>query len=322
MQYEYGSRIYEIPVDQIEVDYNFNTRQFDQMDLGGLIAAIKARGQEEAGKVMHQPNHPTYPFKLLTGFRRFSAIGNTDIKTYKAIVVAECSLADQLTYNYVENQERKALTIYDEAMVMKRFHEMGENEVQLTARFGLSRGKGQVRTMLLKMLDEDKTGDLANLAKADLLGTTLIRDLFSVKNQVDRVVIVEDLKKKAKFKIKLSVDKSAVATKIPRADMLMERNKAARKRFMSWALGLKIPFSQWPMILTWINGEYTDNQLMDVLQEMKNDPCNYPEFKEIISNAEHYTQDPGSFLSKVLSFQDSVKDLELERPVNGIPFID
>ena len=176
--------------------------------------------------------------------------------------------------------------------------------------------------MLLKMLDEDKTGDLANLAKADLLGTTLIRDLFSVKNQVDRVVIVEDLKKKAKFKIKLSVDKSAVATKIPRADMLMERNKAARKRFMSWSLGLKIPFSQWPMILTWINGEYTDNQLMDVLQEMKNDPCNYPEFKEIISNAEHYTQDPGSFLAQVLSFQDSVKDLELERPVNGIPFID
>ena len=56
---EYGSHIYEIPVEQIEVDYNFNTRQFDQMDLGGLIAAIKARGQEEAGKVMHQPNHPT-----------------------------------------------------------------------------------------------------------------------------------------------------------------------------------------------------------------------------------------------------------------------
>ena len=39
-------------------------------------------------------------------------------------MVAECSLADQLTYNYVENQERKALTIYDEVMVMKRFHEL------------------------------------------------------------------------------------------------------------------------------------------------------------------------------------------------------
>lgn len=314
---EYRNRIYDIPIDQIEVDYDWNSRDFQQMDCADLRAAILKQGQQEAGKVVHQPDAEK-PYFLVAGFRRMFVISQLlKQTTYRAIVMPPCDDIHRQMYNFTENHARKDLTIYDQAMIMKRFFDAGFNEKQIQEETGVTRGYVQPRVMLLKMMNE--IPELVEIAKSGELKANVIRDLYSLKTVEDRRRQVETFKTKVKFKLKLSVNKNDFETKKDMGTMLMERKKPQRQKLLEWALGAGVPFADWPVIIAWSNGVKNDEELLDQFEKMIEDPCCYPEFRDLVEGAESYVESPETFLAKVLEFKEGLSSKGLERPKNGIP---
>lgn len=148
-----------VPIDEIHADEEFNCR--------GAIAPIDIKDlAEDIGKngllqpvvlceydAEHQAKFGK-KFKLLAGFRRFSAHQLNKAEEIWATVRNVSDESSQRILNLRENIQRKDLTVLQEAKALKPLFDKGLTEGDIMAELGVKRGWTQIRKMLLALPTE------------------------------------------------------------------------------------------------------------------------------------------------------------------------
>lgn len=172
-----------IPISEIHADETFNCRgpirPMDVVDLAkdiaqkGLIqpVTIAPYSAEDALKMGKK-------FRLLAGFRRYTAHRVNKMETIAAIIrVDMMDEAQARIFNLAENLQRTDLTIAQEAQTLKKLKDLGVNEFETAERIGKSRGWVQIRYMLLGLPVE-----IQKEVEAGFITQTNIRELYAIYN--------------------------------------------------------------------------------------------------------------------------------------------
>ncbi len=127
--YEVAGEIIWVPLLDIYVDPKFNCRgRFIPQEVHELGQSLIAEGQrmplliQPIGDVPdnERPDPCTWPFRLIAGNRRYSAIDNwTDIDRAKCIIEKGLSPQQARALNFTENLQRKDLNMVEEALALK-----------------------------------------------------------------------------------------------------------------------------------------------------------------------------------------------------------
>lgn len=315
--------IYQIPVADIHADFNWNIREEVNMDLEELKTSIKKVGQEEAGRVSlataEQQAKYGKKYMLNAGFRRFKAVSELGITTYKAIVKAPIDDEERLVANFLENYGRKQLNFYESMKPLIHYAALGWSEQMVMDKLGTSRSWTQVRMMLARMVNRGHKRIEAIGRRMDFT-YELVRILNSIEDPEDLDTKLEELLQQLDHGIKKpKVNKTDVKTKQNVATMLMERTKPMRMALIEWAFGKGVPMNSWAKVLTWSNGGMTDSQLLDFFDDLIHDPCQSTDLKEIFHDLESYKDNTQLLYVKLAVIKENAENRTYERPINGFP---
>jgi ParB/RepB/Spo0J family partition protein len=183
------NRVYEIPLDEIHMDENFNCRgHVNPIDVIELANSIAERGLDSPVFVEFW-NQNGKQFRLLAGFRRFKAHlinrQNPDVQKklgdkaccIKALIKPHMSELDARMLNLSENLHRENLNMKQEAYGIKPFKDAGWSEYDVMEKLRKSRGWVQVRYMLLELPE-----DIQDEAAAGVISQHEIRQIYSVRH--------------------------------------------------------------------------------------------------------------------------------------------
>lgn len=145
------SRIYEIPLDDIEADSGWNCRGYiDPTDVLELSRDIQQHGLDQPVTVMPHPTPKGKKrFKLVAGYRRFKAHQMIGFETIKAIIRDDLDETKARILNLTENLHRKDLNIKQEAHAIKQLRFV--KPALIAQRLDKSPGWVNVRLSLLQL---------------------------------------------------------------------------------------------------------------------------------------------------------------------------
>lgn len=317
---EIGS-IYDIPLNDIHVDPETNTREDGSLDTSELERAIKVEGQQQPGGVVAATDEEIEKFGkkwiLVYGFRRYAVCKKLGLPAYKAVIKQGATKEERLKLTWSENFGRKQLNLWEETLFIKHRVDEGWTEEKIMSEFSLSRGYLQPRAMLAKL--SKLHPELIPLAREGKINTTNIRDLNSFTDPIQRKAQVKEMVEKAELNLKIKVKKAGAKTKRDLNTMLMERNKKERKVLLQWAHSQKIPYKGWYKIIAWSNGEIDNNNLLDNFDDMIHDPRYTDEMKDLIDDLESYKDDTDGLYFKLAKLKQVCAEKTYERPINGFP---
>jgi ParB/RepB/Spo0J family partition protein len=213
--------VYEIPLDEIHVDEDFNCRgHINPIDVVELANSIAERGLDSPVFVEFW-NQDGKQFRLLAGFRRFKAHlinrNNPDVVAkigdraccIKSLIKPRMSELDARMLNLSENLHRENLNMKQEAHGIKPFKDVGWSEYDVMDKLRKSRGWVQVRYMLLELPD-----DIQDEAAAGMVSQHQVRQIYSLKHDPEEMYrFVRAIKDKKILGKKRDIDPDAVVTK-------------------------------------------------------------------------------------------------------------
>jgi len=313
--------VYEIPMDDIHADFNWNIRSADNLDISDLQRSIRQNGQEQPGIVCVCTDEEKQKFGknyfLMAGFRRYKACQLEKVPLYKAFIRSGATELERSKHNWGENHGRSQLNIYEESMYFAKLIRAGYTEQGIMEEYGLSRSFVQPRVMLVKLCDIHP--ELIQYARSGKMTQAEIRDLNSIKDIKAQKQTIAEMNKASEVGIKIKIDRTKHKTKKDRATMCMERTKVACQALVNWAYYQKIPIHPWFKFMAWRNGAISDLELLDVLDEINKDCTNDPEVKELIEDIESYSDNVEGFYIKLLTYKQDYQNRTYERPTNGLP---
>jgi len=247
-------------MDEIFADEHFNCRgKIVPIDVLDLVRDIEKNGLQNP--IMVQPyedkNHPNKKYRIVAGYRRFTAFTVLKKKQISCIVRSGLTELDARRLNLQENLIRKQLNIMQEAQGLKPFHEAGWTEQEVAEQFQQSRGWVQVRYMLLKLHP-----DIQKDAAAGLLTQENIRQVFSMPEtqRFDAVKEIKERKERGEKRVLLKKQKQRdpLKRKQPTKDEIEE---------MIEKIGKVIGMGLHTRLLAWTAGNISDLELMRDLKE-------------------------------------------------------
>ena len=196
--------IYDVPVSEIHVDYNWNSRIVENIDVTELKRAIKNDGKQKqaGGVVMATPEEEAKLGKkyiLVYGFRRFLAISELNFPYYRAVIEEAATDEERRKLNFSENHGRSELTFHETAIFIQSRMKEGWTEEKIMKELGLSRSYVQPRAMYLKLIK--KHPQLEELAKKSNVTQDNIRRLNSIVDFNAREEQIKELKEAAELGI-------------------------------------------------------------------------------------------------------------------------
>ena len=315
--------IYQIPVAEIHADFKWNIREDSNLEIEELKASIKRLGQEEPGKVSlatpEQQAQYGKKYMLNAGFRRFRAVSELKINTYKCVIKPPMTDEERIVANFTENHGRKQLNFYESMKPLVHYAKLGWSEQMVMEKLGTSRSWTQPRMMLAKMVNRGHK-KIEEIGRRMDFTYDLVRTLNSVNDPADLDKKLDELLQQLEHGItKPRVVKTDVKTKLNVATMLMERTKPMRMALIEWAFGRGVPMDSWSKILNWTNGAVSDNGLLDFFDDLIHDPRQSAELKEIFDDLEKYKDNTELLYVKLAIIKENAANRTYERPVNGFP---
>lgn len=147
-----GSRILEVPVENIRKSSWQPRRTFEENALAELTESIKARGVLQPLLVRSSGND----YELIAGERRLRAAGEAGLKTVPVIVM-DAADGDALEVALIENLQREDLNVLEEAEGYQALAEkFGMTQEKIAARVGKARASVTNTMRLLGLPEEIK----------------------------------------------------------------------------------------------------------------------------------------------------------------------
>ena len=182
-------------LDLVEIDDNeeFNCRGvINPTSVVDLVKDVQNRGLLQP--VVVRPfkagdNNPrNKKYQLVAGFRRFMAhrvMARTKIEAR----ITECTQAEAAFANVSENVHRSDLNVMQEAQAVKKFLDLGYNELEIVDKLTMSRGWVQIRKMALSLPVE-----IQNEIAAGMIRQNEIRALFSITDKNEQLATAKKIK--------------------------------------------------------------------------------------------------------------------------------
>jgi len=148
-------KVIEIPLEEIGVNQSFNNRfEISPETCRTLAASIEQTGLLTPVVVRRAvaTDATTAPYILLAGFRRYIAFKYLLKRDAIPASVIPTEIDDQI--NLVENIERKSLSVYEEAMSIKKLLDAGYTKVEVAGILSRSNYWLDTRVNFLRLPDE------------------------------------------------------------------------------------------------------------------------------------------------------------------------
>lgn len=244
-------KLHLIPIDQIEVDSDFNCRgRISPIDVIDLWKSIEQMGliQPPTVRALPEPREGK-TYSVVAGFRRVMAhvVGK---QTHVPCRVIHCTEEEAAILNLTENIQRQDLNIMQESKAVEKFYTRGWSQDRIAKELKVSRVWVINRLKLLSMPPE-----IQNEAAAGLITQAHIVALFEMKDLNKQLETVRKIKEASERgeKIKgkalqdqLPVAASNVAPKKVRSrkeifdmiEVVMKKaNAGLHTRCLAWAAG-------------------------------------------------------------------------------------
>lgn len=256
--------IEEIPLSEIYIDDNFNTRgHIDPLSVRELAESIKTDGliQPVTVQPYHNDEHPEFKYRLLAGFRRSMAhrLLRYD-KIMANIRTREINEVDALVLNITENLNRQELNILQEAKALERLRAMGLTLEEIGKKLGQSLGWVQPRVMLLNLPDVIQV-EVAN----GVLSQRHIRELYTIHKHsgADRAIAAA---REIKTQIANGTKNATANLKKLRTDTKFKRGQRDISALLEH-LTNKMDPNVITAVLAWIAGNITTDAMYDAIEE-------------------------------------------------------
>jgi len=251
-----NNEIMNLPLKLILVDQSFNCRgDIAPMDVQELARDIEKNGLLAPVIIQkYEKEHlgTEYPWRLIAGFRRFTAHKVLGAKTIKCVISGVDNDKDARIINLRENLLRKDLNIVEEAQAVKHLNSFNMTMQEIAAELGKSFGWVQIRTYLLQLPNE-----IQEQAAAGFITQHQIRDL---KNLPTKEMQFEAVKK-----IKVAKEKGE---QTPIIRMKKTESSLARRLRRKNEIFIMMDHIQESVgnnfgtrCLAWATGEITDNAI-------------------------------------------------------------
>lgn len=225
---EKGYQVYNIPIDDIYLDENFNCRgQIAPIDVLDLATDIKNRKLDTPITVQPYNVIPGKKWRIVAGHRRFTAyeVNRLDpdpvvaarFDKIPAFIEVNLDETQARTMNLRENLHRKQLNILQEANAIKYYLDIKVfNEHDIAEMVGTSRGWVQVRAALLKL-----PKDIQEVAAAGLMTQAQIKHCAGMKRLDQQYAFVRKIKESREKNEKIDLTPSIKQSK----DALKQRER-------------------------------------------------------------------------------------------------
>jgi ParB/RepB/Spo0J family partition protein len=202
---ESDMKVFEIPMDKIFSDNDFNCRgSIEPLDVIDLARSIEEIGLHQPITV--QPWNGDRPYRIVSGHRRYMAFKLNKAKTIPSFIKEGLTELEAKKLNLEENLKRKDLNILQESKALQPFLRAGWTQEDMAVRFNQSRGWVQARVALLYLPD-----DIQQEAAAGMISQEHIKQLKTLKSpdqQREAVKKIKDSKIKTdQKKVKINVAK-------------------------------------------------------------------------------------------------------------------
>ena len=257
--------VQEIPITKILVDEDFNCRgTITAADVIDLAKDIKTRGLMQPVLVTPIPEDANgHTFRLLGGFRRLIAHQVNMMETIMANVRDGVSELEAISINLVENLNRQALNVSQEARALAHMRKLGVTRDMAARMLGMSPGWVQVRYMFLDLPEiVRKEIDSGNIGAASIrvLYTTYTK--FGVAKCIEAVKVIKDAKLKG----------TSQQAALEKAKKRSVTNKSLRSKSEIELMLVDVLLPAFDeclatRTLAWAAGNITDGELFDACRE-------------------------------------------------------
>jgi ParB/RepB/Spo0J family partition protein len=241
-------------------DEDFNCRgHFNKMEVSDLAKDIEQKTSLMPDKLgliepiilrVHEASEIAKsggkPYGLVAGFRRYFAFVVLKRDKIPAEILHGITQAQAAIINLSENVQRKDLNILQEAMALKKLHEMRIPRDSVAKELGVSSGWVQTRYNLLELPEE-----IQHEAASGIINQKQIKEIWSLKNtdkQFEAVRKLKDAKArgdKGEIKIKEKKEVDPTAPKLRSRTHIFEMmshisgilGHGFHTRGMAWAAG-------------------------------------------------------------------------------------
>jgi len=174
----------QVPLTEIWRDNSFNTRE--AVNAGGVVSlarSISEKGLLQApvvrglSPIERKENNYRYKYKLLAGFRRTKAIQELGWTEVEVKVIETRDPLQDFAINFLENHERKDLTLLEEALAIKPLFEQKLTLKKMSELLQVSISWIQFRVELLKLPEF-----VHEAAGAGQIGVTHVRELYKLQS--------------------------------------------------------------------------------------------------------------------------------------------
>ena len=263
--------VINLPLTAIHADEDFNCRgAIAPMDVIDLANDIEIRGLLQPILVcpydVENALKTGYKYRLIAGFRRFTAHKIKNMDTIQCIVRKEVLNDIEAKFcNLAENVNRIDLNIMQEAKAIRKLHQLGVGEEETAKRLGKSRGWVQVRYLLIKL-----PGEVQTEIAAGLVSQTQIRELYTIFNSTGKEDCLEATKKLKEAKER-GVKPSSINLKKANPDAKRIRKRVEIFEMIDHIMDDGIGAGLYTVTMAWCAGEVSDNELYSKLKEYASD---------------------------------------------------
>lgn len=251
-------QIYQIPIKDIFVDDNFNSRgHVTFSDVVDLQRNIDLNGLLQPVAVQPYDKKPPYKYRLIIGHRRLAAIKMMKWETIPATIKEGLSETDAFALNFIENVDRQDLNMVQEAKAIHRFIIAGWTQKEIGKKIGKSTGWVNIRCRLLEL---DQL--IQNEAAAGVLTQEQVKDIAGLPSKERQFQAIRDIKES-----RARGEKRALKVKKPKKNLIKRKDRdIVERREMLGHILDKIGPCVATRILAWTNGDITT---MDLYKDLK-----------------------------------------------------
>lgn len=257
-----------ISIDDVLIDEKLNCRGVIPLsDLAELAEDIKKNGllQPVLCRYRHDDESFEQPYVLVAGFSRSKAVRDLVKGKELKAVVRPLTKQQCIVLNAAENLKRRDLNIMQEAESLRRMVRMGMDRDQIVEAVGKSTGWVQPRLYLLQLPEP-----IQRIAAAGFLTTDNIRNLYSLTDEKDQLLVAKQIKSAKQAdrykKVEVKAFQATSETKRNRARVGRHRTKSEIENLMEWLVEINYPFGFHMSVLAWAAGNIDDLELQARIQ--------------------------------------------------------